>query len=166
MTMSAKAAQFFFHVSIPPEEAAHDAAGGLVETLPPENHAALLKVLDLVGPLTPRLAVTNSSAAFGREFDFFLYEVAYFAPGYVGAKFLYSHVRYRAQWSNVAWEPFFNVSTEWAAITAALHQLVRDRSGCPWAFDALDPPLQLQEVSTDLTWWRWLLGQVEVARRR
>ena len=66
----------------------------------------------------------------------------------------------------MVWEPFFNVSTEWAAITAALHQLVRDRAQCPWAFDALDPPLQLQDASADLTWWRWLLGQVEVARRR
>ena len=48
MTMSAKAALFFFHVSIPPEEAAHDAAGGLVASLPPENHAAFLKALDVV----------------------------------------------------------------------------------------------------------------------
>ena len=43
--MSAKAAQFFFHVSVSPEEAAGEAAGGLVATLPRENYAGLVRVL-------------------------------------------------------------------------------------------------------------------------
>ena len=166
VVISARAARFYTHISVDAAEALETAGGGVAGDLPRECQDILEQALRTAGPLTPHMQVVNSSAVMGTRFHYLAYEAAFFNHGYVGMRFLFAEVTYEALWANPFWCIIFDVASEWPAISAHLHELIRRHVKCPWAWEPLHLTEVVEAAEEDLTMWRRFWAYFEVMRRR
>ena len=166
VVISARAARFFAHVSVDALEALETAGGGVARDLPAEFQTILEVAFRSVGPLTPQIQVINSTTVMSSKFHYLVYEASFFSQGYVGMRFLFADVNYEARWANPFWEVLYDVATEWPAIAAHLHEMIRLQTKCPWAWEPLAITEVVTSAETELTWWRRFMATIEVMRRR
>ena len=99
--------------------------------LPSEYRLRLWTAVSKVGPRAPRMAASECQFRTASYFDFFEFEAASFESGFIGVRFVWTRMVFKAIWSNPMWElRGIDVSSELTPIASRTRDMLSD---------ALDP---------------------------
>ena len=127
-----------------------------LEPLPAEYYALLWNAIAGVDELVPHVSVSEHRFRTASYFDFFEYEVRLFPSGYLGVRFVWARMSFRAVWANPVWELVgADVSPELEAIASRTREAVSGALDLAW----LRAPLSEEEdelVLAPPAWVRWV----------
>ena len=155
-TVNASGARFLVIGGVSQEEFEASEVAATLRPLPLEYSQWLWKAVSRVGPSSPRVLASDCQFRTASYFDYFEFEALIFPSGYVGVRFVWTRMGFKAVWANPLWELLgVDVTSELAPIAARTRDTIAEALDLDW----LRAPLTDDEDEarvTPPTWFRWL----------